>query len=41
MLDLEQENLRKKVKRMTGEVEVMETYFDSLHTLIKETTKCP
>jgi hypothetical protein len=30
MLDLESENLRKKVKRMTGEIEVIETYFESL-----------
>ncbi|CDW79501.1 UNKNOWN [Stylonychia lemnae] len=36
LLDLEQENVRKKVKRLTGEIEVMETYFDSLQTLIKQ-----
>lgn len=29
MLELEQENFRKKVKRLTGEVDVLETYFDS------------
>lgn len=28
-LQLEQENLRKKVKRLTGELDVLETYFNS------------
>jgi hypothetical protein len=34
--DVEQEHLRKKVKRVTGELEVLETYFQSFNTLIKQ-----
>lgn len=28
-LQLEQENFRKKVKRLTGELDVLETYFEN------------
>jgi hypothetical protein len=30
LLELEQENFRKKIKRLTGELDVLETYYDSL-----------
>jgi uncharacterized protein Veg len=35
-VELELENFRKKVKRVTGELEVLETYFGSFVTLIKQ-----
>jgi uncharacterized protein Veg len=34
-VELEQENYRKKVKRLTGELEVLETYFSSFETLVR------
>lgn len=30
LLELEQENFRKKIKRLTGELDVLETYYESL-----------
>ena len=35
-MQLEFENMRKKIKRVTGELEVLETYFSSFHTLLKQ-----
>jgi hypothetical protein len=35
-LILEQECTRKQIKRLTGELDLIETYLDSLYTLLKE-----
>ena len=36
LLELEQENFRKKIKRLTGELDVLETYYESLQVLLRQ-----
>jgi len=40
-LELEQENFRKKVKRLTGELDSLETYFQSLQVLFVGNKQSP